>query len=144
MSCSPVLPARSTARMAGMTLIELIVTVAVLFTLAAFAVPAYRDYLHTGRQARIMETVQTFTLFEQNYFIETGAYADGVYNAGSGTSTFPDAMGFRMGAGQDQVSFRVEAGACGNLDVCYRVIATDTSGTTGTYEAATSTWTWGP
>ncbi|MFZ5722376.1 MAG: type IV pilin protein [Pseudomonadota bacterium] len=137
---------RSAARrLAGYTLVELMVTVVVVFTLAAFAIPVYQDYLTTARKERIIETVRGFTLFQRNYHIEYRTYATGEYKAGGSVNTFPADMNFSMSNNQDQVSFVVEAGACGDIAECYRVIATDSDGgTQGTFEASTGTWTWGP
>lgn len=129
----------------GMTMIELIVAMAVLFLLAAVSIPFYRDYMMTARKERIVETVRTFTMFEKNYYLDNQTYAAGEYKPGGVANTFPASMGFRMSNDQDQVSFLVEAGSCGDIADCYRVIATDVGGgLTGTYEAATGTWTWNP
>lgn len=129
----------------GMTLIELVVAMAVLFLLAAVSIPYYQDYMMTARKERMVETVRAFTMFEKNYFLDNQTYAVGEYKPGGVMNTFPPAMGFRMSNDQDQVSFRAEAGSCGDIADCYRVVATDVGGgLTGTYEAATGTWTWDP
>lgn len=145
MRVSPVSRSAILRTQAGITLIEMIVAMAVLFLLAAVSIPFYRDYMMTARKERMVETVRTFTLFEKNYFLDNQTYAEGEYKPGGVMNTFPASMGFRMSNDQDQVSFRVEAGSCGAIADCYRVIATDVGGgLTGTYEAATGQWTWNP
>lgn len=145
MHVPPAFRSTSPRSQAGITFIELIVAMTVLFLLAAVSIPWYQDYMMTARKERMAETVRTFTMFEKNYFLDNQTYAAGEYQSGGAVNTFPPAMGFRMSNNQDQVSFRAEAGSCGDIADCYRVIATDVGGgLTGTFEASTATWTWDP
>lgn len=127
-------------RSQGLTLIELMVVVVVLFLISAAAIPVYQNYIHTGHQNAIMTTVEQFHLFEQNYHTDNGTYVAGSY-VPHGTNSFQATLGYQVQAETSKISFTVTAGACGSIAKCYRISATDGS-TTGVWDSSTNAWTW--
>lgn len=126
-------------RARGFTLTELLVTLAVVFLVAAIGVSAYNGYVRTARLQVIMAKVEQFRMFQDNYRSDSGTYLAGSYVPGV-TNDFEDDLGYVVRDDTDGISFVVEPGACaGGIADCYRVIATD-GFATGTWE--NSNWTW--
>lgn len=71
----------------GFTLVELMITVAILAIVAAIAIPAYNGYLETARSAEGMNNIASLRLAEEEYFLEHSTYIAGTYNAVSTTYT---------------------------------------------------------
>lgn len=63
-----------TAKMNGFTLIELMVTVAILAVIAAIAVPAYTGYVATARNVEAMDNLSAIQIAEEEYFLQNNAY----------------------------------------------------------------------
>ena len=61
----------------GYTLIELMITVAIIGILAAVAIPAYNGYVKTGREAEAKAGLTTIALLEEQYFAENRTYVAG-------------------------------------------------------------------
>lgn len=58
----------------GFTLIELIITVAIISIIAAFAVPAYNGYIHTARMTEGADSLAALRLAQLEYFEENGFF----------------------------------------------------------------------
>lgn len=122
----------------GFTILELMITLAIVFVISAISTIGYRGYMQTARQQVIMAKVEQFRMFQDNYRIDSGTYLPGNYDAGV-INDFEDDLGYVIADDTDGISFRVEAGVCGNIANCYRVIATDGI-VTGTWE--NNDWAW--
>ena len=68
---------KSTVRRVGFTLVELMITIAILAILAAIAYPAYQDQLRKGRRAAAQSFVVDIASREQQYLLDARAYAVG-------------------------------------------------------------------
>lgn len=71
---------RQSAR--GATLIELLVTVAILAIIAAIAIPAYNGYIDASYRTDCRNEVAAIKLAEEEYFLENNTYFLGA-NAGA-------------------------------------------------------------
>jgi len=58
----------------GFTLVELMVTIAILAILAAIAIPAYNGYLREARFSTAQQNMQTLRIFLEDYRLENGTY----------------------------------------------------------------------
>jgi len=61
----------------GYTLIEMMITVAIIGILAAVAIPVYNGYTRTGKEAEAKAGLSTVALLEEQYFAENRAYVAG-------------------------------------------------------------------
>lgn len=61
----------------GFTLIELMVTVAILGVVASIAIPAYTGYLKTARETEAKNNIAAFILAQEEYFLEENDYFAG-------------------------------------------------------------------
>ncbi|MDP1716460.1 MAG: prepilin-type N-terminal cleavage/methylation domain-containing protein, partial [Burkholderiales bacterium] len=64
-------------RHAGFTLIELMITVAILGILAAVAYPSYQDHLRKGRRAAAQNFLMEVGNRQQQYLLDARNYAAG-------------------------------------------------------------------
>lgn len=87
-------------RSAGFTLIEILVTVAIIGILAAIAVPSYRDYVLRGKVTEAHATLSDLRLRAEKWFADNRSYVVGTpdwrtvtgtkyftYNCGTPTAT---------------------------------------------------------
>lgn len=58
----------------GFTLMELMITVAILAVITAIAVPAYNGYMATARKTEGNNNLAALALAEEEYFLENNAY----------------------------------------------------------------------
>lgn len=122
----------------GFTLIEVLVALAILGILSAFAIPAYRDYVDTAQRTALVNRVEGFRPFLENYEVDNDTYLAGTYVSG-GANPFA-VTGYRVPGDDDGITMRVEAGACGTIVSCYKITATDLEGHTLVWEGGAFTW----
>lgn len=135
---------------AGFGLVEMMVAVAVLFVIAAIAIPLYRDYVETSRQAAIQNKAEQLRAFQDNFRLDTGSYAAGIYDptATPPVNDFNDParpesnIGFRVDSDTSDFAFEVEEGDCGDIGQCYRLVVTRDGAAVGVYERSSGTWVW--
>ena len=117
-------PLRTTRGCGGITLIELMIAIAIIATLAAITLPAYRDYVETAAVGVLAAEIATMEPFQQDTRLRTGSYGIGTWDFATDDTSLTDATGWapRNADGATYVVLADEAG--------YRVTATDPEGRT--------------
>ena len=64
----------------GFTLIELMITVAIVAIIGAIAIPAYTGYIATARMAEAKSNISALNLAEEEFFLENNNYFSDMTN----------------------------------------------------------------
>ena len=70
----------------GFTLVELMITIAILSVVAALAIPAYNGYILEARLGAARANMEPLRLALEEYWLEEGSYVAGVWDP-KGTKT---------------------------------------------------------
>ena len=108
----------------GYTLVELMITAAVIAMLAAIAIPSYNGYIDTSKHAAARTNAEILQPFVDNYYYDNGTYLVGTYDPGGDVTTLPDALGWRPDGDNDQFKYDIAACGGGGIDECYTITVT--------------------
>ena len=75
----------NSARARGFTLIEVVITVAIVAILAAVAFPTYRDHVRKSRRAEAQAYLMAVASRQQQFLLDTRAYAPNLATVGVAT-----------------------------------------------------------
>ncbi len=64
----------------GFSLMEMLVAVMIVGLLAAFAIPAYNDYIDSSEEAALTAEMATIEVFQEDFRLRTGGYAVNLAN----------------------------------------------------------------
>ncbi|MEJ2395644.1 MAG: prepilin-type N-terminal cleavage/methylation domain-containing protein [Candidatus Thiodiazotropha sp.] len=103
-------------RSSGYSLVELMIVVAILSILAMLAIPAYKGYITTGRQATARANIEPLRIAVEDYRLDNMAagYAalDGLKWEPSGTKTLETGvLGWKPDGDRDEYNYAVTATA---------------------------------
>lgn len=89
----------------GFTLIELMITIAIISILASIAIPGYQNYVQRGKVTEATATLADLRIKLEQYYQDNRTYVDGSCNPGGGTKYFdyncsvaPDADSYTLQA----------------------------------------------
>lgn len=77
-------------KQAGFTLIEIMVTVAILAVVVAFALPNYQDYMNRGRRADAAIALMKITAEQEKFYFDNNRYMDSATFAAEAPNWFND------------------------------------------------------
>ena len=92
----------------GFSLLELLIVVALIAVVAAIAVPVYRDYVGTARDAALARQIATIEVFQEDFKLRTGAYGAGVHDPANGVTSLTTAIDWKPSR-DDGVVYEVTA-----------------------------------
>jgi len=116
------------SRSRGFTLIELMVTVAILALLVGIAIPVYQNYVSTSRNVEAFNNMNSIRLAEEEYYMENNSYVTGVkYDASTNTKTLQtSALGWSPAEPDNKQNFSYEVkavAATASNSSSYQIIA---------------------
>ncbi|RDH85372.1 MAG: pilus assembly protein PilR [endosymbiont of Escarpia spicata] len=115
----------------GFTLVELMVTVAIISIIAAFAYPAYQGYVAEARIGTVRMNTEPLRLALEDFFLDNNGYVAGQWDAdAAGTRTLDDAnnLGWRPDGDGGDYNYVVAAPAApGTIATGYSLTVTDTN-----------------
>lgn len=122
----------------GFTLIELMVTIGILATVAAIALPAYKGYISTAKQSECLNEVATINLAQEEYFLEFNSYFSGSRDNSDPDNLEDASDGYYRGeyVSTDNCTYSVVAGPSG-IATSYVLTATGTNDLSGTIKTFT-------
>ena len=100
---------------AGFTLVELMITIAILAIVSSIAIPAYTGYLSTARMTEAKNNIAALKLAEEEFFIENNRY---FYDTSDDNANLASAS---------QGLWSPSAGESGNVDFTYTISGAGTS-----------------
>ena len=71
----------------GFTLIELMITVAILAIISTIAIPAYTGYIKTAKMAEAHNNIAALRIAQEEFFLENNAYFAGTSTANLQTNS---------------------------------------------------------
>lgn len=99
----------------GITLIELMVTLAILATVAAIAIPAYKGYIKTSYISECQTEAAAIKLAEEEYFLENGNYFSG--SNASGLSSASGSIYSPTSSGTANCEYSVDTSVAGSYTI---------------------------
>ena len=115
-------------RQAGFTLIELMIVIAIIGILMAYAIPAYRDYTVRSKRGECNSLIDGIKTPLAQFKYETGAFPTGTADVGFAAlaSTYVTGVTFANGAGSGTVTCAFDDAVAGTGTVVWT--ATYTAG----------------
>jgi prepilin-type N-terminal cleavage/methylation domain-containing protein len=114
-------------RYPGFTLVELMITLAILSILGAIAVPMYIGYVEEGRLSAVRANVEPLRLALEDFFLENGTYQTGNWLADGSDTTLEDNIGWHPDGDGGLYDYVVTAGAACAITSCYSITVTSTA-----------------
>ncbi|MCU7915188.1 MAG: prepilin-type N-terminal cleavage/methylation domain-containing protein [Candidatus Thiodiazotropha sp. (ex Gloverina cf. vestifex)] len=108
----------------GYTLVELMITVAILAIVASLAVPIYLGYVSEARLHAVRQNVEPLRLSLEDFFLDNQTYVVGDWVPSGANTLETGALGWRPDGDGDNYSYSVTAGAV-PITAGYSLVVTD-------------------
>jgi type IV pilus assembly protein PilE len=105
----------------GVTLIELMVTVAIISVIASIAIPLYNEYVREARITTARANIEPLRLALEDYWLDNDTYITGTWNP-SGTKSLENGnLGWKPDGDEDQFIYTVTAATNGSITNSYTI-----------------------
>jgi type IV pilus assembly protein PilE len=120
--------------LAGFTLVELMITLAIITILGAIAVPAYIGYIEEGKMSSVRGNIEPLRLALEDYFLENATYAVGTWKADKSDTSLDANIGWHPDGDGNIYDYTVTESADSGCTIatCYKLTVTNTTDTTAT------------
>lgn len=116
----------------GFTLVELMITLAILSIVAVIAVPSYIGFIEEGRMGSVRGNIEPLRLALEDFFLENSTYATGSWLADGSDTTLDTNIGWHPDGDGGLFNYTVAVGACADIAQCYTMTVTSTVDATAT------------
>lgn len=106
----------------GFTLVELMITVAIIAVISAIAMPLYSGYVQTSREGVLVQNISTIEVFQEDFRMRNGNYL----TVAADLDAIEAAIGWRPQDADGDITYSIASAAANTYDVT----ATDATGTT--------------
>ncbi|KNC67987.1 type IV pilin protein [Pseudoalteromonas ardens] len=104
---------RTSNTVLGFTLVEMMITIAILGILASIAYPSYSEYVRRAARAEAAATLLDAANKQEQYFVDNREYASSLAALGLPTTTENDYFSLEIELGNDLNTFVIRASASG-------------------------------
>ncbi|MES9870074.1 MAG: prepilin-type N-terminal cleavage/methylation domain-containing protein [Sedimenticola sp.] len=111
-------------RQRGVTLVELMVTVAIVAVIAGIAIPLYNGYIREARLSAARANVEPLRLALEDYWLDNATYITGVWVPGGSQTLETGALGWKPDGDEDKFNYSVTAANGGNIVNSYTISVT--------------------
>ena len=116
----------TTTKQLGFTLLELMITVAIVGLLVAIALPSYRNYVLRGHRAEGRAAILDLMQQEERYSTQNNCYLGFTNSGGTATASAPSPTSACGGVTASSVPFKTYSGD--NLGVSYYLLSASSCG----------------